>query len=357
MLDQVTHTVRFEPVGIEMDIHEDETVLDAAFRQGVTLMHGCKEGQCASCKAILCQGDIELLKYSTFALSDAEREQDRVLLCRTLAYSDLVVELLNFDEQLLARSIPVRAYSARITGIESLTHDIRQLQIVTAEPLKFWAGQYVDITVPNAGVTRSFSMASPPSTKSHLEFIMKLYPNGAFSSLLQDTLRVGDTLQIKGPYGTCLRHENRPGPMILVGGGSGMAPLLSILTDLVESGEERRVRFFYGARTRRDLFMLDRIQELGSHLQDFRFVPALSGPGIEADWEGETGFIHQVLERHLKREPLASEKDVLLRASSADAYSCGPPPMIDAVIPVLQMNGVEPENLHVDKFTAAVSVS
>src|ERR1700758_1743082 len=176
MGDAQVHKVRLEPVGVEMDVEEGETVLEAAFRQGVSLMHGCKEGQCASCKSVLCSGDVELLKYSTFALSDAEREQDRILLCRTLAYSDLVVELLNFDEQLLARSIPVRTYGARITGIESLTHDIRHLQIATAEPLKFWAGQYVDITVPNAGVTRSFSMANSPSKKSHLEFIIKLYP-------------------------------------------------------------------------------------------------------------------------------------------------------------------------------------
>ena len=345
MPDKVIHTVRFEPVGVEMEIEEGETVLDAAFRQGVTLMHGCKEGQCASCKSVLCQGDIELLKYSTFALSDYEREQDRILLCRTLAYSDLVVELLNFDEYLLSRSIPVRSYNGRITGLESLTHDIRRLEIVTDEPLRFWAGQYVDMTVPDTGITRSFSMANPPSVKSRLEFIIKVYPNGAFSSLLKDTLRIDDPLQFKGPYGTCLRHENRPGPMILVGGGSGMAPLLSILTDLVESGEQRCVRFFYGARTRRDLFMLNKIQELGSHLKDFSYIPALSGPGVEADWRGETGFIHQVLEQHLRREPLAGE---------TDAYSCGPPPMIDAVLPVLQMNGVEPENSHFDKFTAAV---
>jgi propane monooxygenase reductase component len=345
MPDKVIHTVRFEPVGVEMEVEEGETVLDAAFRQGVTLMHGCKEGQCASCESVLCQGDIELLKYSTFALPDYEREQDRILLCRTLAYSDLVVELLNFDEYLLSRSIPVRSYHGRITGLESLTHDIRRLEIVTDEPLKFWAGQYVDITVPGTGVTRSFSMANPPSRNSRLEFIIKMYPNGAFSSLLKDTLRIDDELQFKGPYGTCLRHENRPGPMILVGGGSGMAPLLSILTDLVESGEQRCVRFFYGARTRRDLFMLNQIHELGLRLKDFSYIPALSGPGIEADWKGETGFIHQVLERHLQREPLAGE---------ADAYSCGPPPMIDTVLPVLQMNGVEPENSHFDKFTPAV---
>ena len=133
--------------------------------------------------------------------------------------------------------------------------------------------------------------------------------------------------------------------MVLVGGGSGMAPLMSILTDLVESGEQRPVRFFYGARTRRDLFMLDRIEELGSRLRNFSFIPALSGPGVEPDWTGETGFIHEVLRRQLQGESLNGE---------ADAYSCGPPPMIDAVLPVLQMTGLEPENIHFDKFTPAV---
>jgi propane monooxygenase reductase component len=98
MRQKITHSVRFEPLGIKIEVEEDETVLEAALRQGVRLMHGCKEGQCASCKSVLSNGDVELLKYSTFALSDTEREHDRILLCRTMAYSDLVVELLNFDE-------------------------------------------------------------------------------------------------------------------------------------------------------------------------------------------------------------------------------------------------------------------
>ena len=103
-----TYTVRFEPVGVEMEVEEGEIVLNAAFRQGIMLMHGCKEGQCSSCKSILMDGDIELLKYSTFALPDYERGEDYVLLCRTQAYSDLVVELLNYDEELLLASLPVK---------------------------------------------------------------------------------------------------------------------------------------------------------------------------------------------------------------------------------------------------------
>ncbi len=345
MADAQSYRVRFEPVGVEMEVAEGETVLEAAFRQGIAVMHGCKEGQCSSCKSRLLEGDVELLKYSTFALPDYERETDHILLCRTHAYSDLTIELLNYDEDLLRRSIPVKEYEARLLGIEALTHDIRRLEIELAAPLRFWAGQYVDITLPETGITRSFSMANPPRGGRSLEFILKKYPDGAFSSRLDGGLAPGDRLIVKGPYGTCFRREGHPGPLVLVGGGSGMSPLLSILRDHVESGEKRAVRFFYGARTRRDLFYLDRFAEMETELEDFRFIPALSHAGPEEDWTGESGFIHDVVKRMLGAEGLDGE---------IDAYSCGPPPMIDAVLPVLQMAGVEPERIYFDKFTQAV---
>ena len=220
------------------------------------------------------------------------------------------------------------------------------LEIELAAPLRFWAGQYVDITIPGAGITRAFSMATPPSEGTRLRFIIKKYPDGAFSSLLDGRLRAGDQLVVKGPYGTCFRREGHEGPMLLIGGGSGMSPLWSILHDHVESGEQRPVRFFYGARTRRDLFHLDEFAALAERLPDFRFIPALSEPGPDDAWEGETGFIHEVVARTLRTEGL--EGDI-------DAYACGPPPMIDAVLPVLQMAGVEPERIHFDKFTTAVA--
>jgi propane monooxygenase reductase component len=339
------HRVRFEPVGVEMDIIEGETVLDAAFRQGIALMHGCKEGQCSSCKALLGDGDIELLKYSTFALPDYQRDTDHVLLCRTLAYSDITVELLNYDEDLMRRSIPVKDYDAVLTGITPLTHDIRLLDIELDEPLRFWAGQYVDLTIPDTGITRSFSMANTPKQQTKLSFIIKRYPQGVFSGLLDGGLQVGQRLTAKGPYGTCFRREERPGPMLLIGGGSGMSPLWSILHDHVESGEERPIRFFYGARTRHDLFYLEEFAALTAKLPDFRFIPALSHAEPEDAWTAEIGFIHDVVARTLRVEGLDGEMD---------AYSCGPPPMIDAVLPILQMSGLEPERIYFDKFTPAV---
>lgn len=338
------HTVRFEPLGVEMEVEEGETVLDAAFRQGISLMHGCKEGQCGSCKSRMIDGDIELLKYSTFALPDYESETGHVLLCRTHAFSDITVELLNYDEDLLSRSIAVKEFAGRVTAASSLTHDIRLLEIELERPLKFWAGQYVDLTLPGRSITRAFSMANPPSEGARLRFIIKKYPNGAFSSLLDGDLKVGDAVRAKGPYGTCFRREGRPGPMLLIGGGSGMSPLWSILSDHIESGEQRPIRFFYGARTRADLFFLEELAAIGAKLRDFEFIPALSNATSDGAWDGATGLVHEVVLRHLREKKLEG---------AIDAYACGPTPMIDALLPVLQMNGVEPDHIFFDKFTPA----
>jgi propane monooxygenase reductase subunit len=346
MNDVVSHLVRFEPVGIEMDVREGETVLDAAFRQGISVMHGCKEGQCASCKSRLIDGEIELLKYSTFALPESERDTDHILLCRTLAFSDITVELLNYDEDLLSRSIAVKEVSATLTSITSLTREIRLLTLELSSPMRFWAGQYVDITIPGSGITRSFSMANAPAEggSNTLQFIIKMYPQGAFSARLDGGLNPGDPLMVKGPYGTCFHREGRSGPLVLIGGGSGMSPLWSILQDHAARGDQRPVRFFYGARTRADLFHLEEFAAFTASLPDFRFIPALSHATPEEAWDGEGGFIHDVVARTLRAEGLDGE---------IDAYACGPPPMIDAVLPVLQRAGVEPERIYFDKFTPA----
>ena len=348
MSEKRVHTVRFEPVGVEMEVEEGEGVLDAAFRQGIAVPHGCREGQCSSCKCLLIDGEVEVEDYSTFALADYERETGHILLCRSYAFSDLTVELLNFDEELMRRAIAVKLYDGVLSKVTALTHDTRLLEVELERPLKFWAGQFAEIGVPgvggNAGVTRSYSMASTQRTPTSLQFIIRKYPDGAFSSLVDTTLTPGTAVTIKGPFGTCFRREERPGPMILVGGGSGMSPLWSILQDHIESGEQRPVRFFYGARTRKDLFFLEQFEALTARLADFEFIPVLSQASAADAWSGETGFVHEAVERILRAQQLPGE---------LDAYTCGPPPMVDAVLPVLQRLGVALDHTHVDKFIPA----
>ncbi|MCY0879596.1 MAG: 2Fe-2S iron-sulfur cluster binding domain-containing protein [Firmicutes bacterium] len=340
----MAHIVRLEPIGVEMEVNEGETVLHAAFRQGIMLMHGCKEGQCASCKSILLEGDMDLMKHSTFALPDYEREQDYILLCRTIPYSDLVIELLNYDEELLKLAIPVKSYPGQVAEITPLTHDIRRLVVALAPEsgFRFFAGQYVDLTSGRHQVTRSYSMASTPQTPDRLEFLIKVYPGGAFSSLLDGDLKPGDPMTVTGPYGICCRRQGE-GPVVLVGGGSGMAPLLSIVRDMAECRIDRPVRFFYGVRNVPDLFYLDEIATLSRRFRHFDFVPALSAWDGSAPWQGETGYVHEVVDRRLQR----GEVD------GADAYASGPPPLIDAVIPVLRMKGIDVDRIYFDKFFQA----
>ncbi len=346
------YTVRLNPVGVEFEVEDGETVLNAAFRQGISLPHGCKEGQCSACKCNLIEGDVEMLKYSTFALSDPEKEQGGILLCRTIAYSDMEVELLNFDEELLSKSIAVKEYKGRITGIERLTHDIRAIEIALSAPMKFWAGQYADITVTTKTgetITRSFSMANTPEQTEKLQFIIKKYPEGRFSAELDGGgIDVGAEVTVRGPFGSCFRREDRDGAMILVAAGSGMSPIWSILRDHIASGENRPVHFFYGARTQADLFYLDRIRELTEQHDNITFTPVLSHAGDDGTWNGARGFVHEVVKQKLEELGIEGEGDV---------YACGPPPMIDALSPVLFMQDFDPDRIHFDKFTPSTGSS
>lgn len=338
-----THKVRFQPVDIEIEVNEDETVLNAAFRQGISLTHGCREGQCSACKSFLLDGDIEMKKYSTFALPDYESEEGYVLLCRCHAYSDLEVELLNYDEDIIRLGVPIESFQTTVEEIESLTHDIKRLVLKINEPerkMKFTAGQYSSLRIPGTEVERGYSMANTPSTTDRLEFMIKMIPGGQFSSLLDGGITVGQEMEAKGPYGVFMLREKTESDIICIGGGSGMAPLWSLLNSMAERGIQRKATFFYGARNRRDLFYLDQLQQLEERLPGFRFIPALSMATEEDAWEGETGLITEVLERHLAEGQKHTQ-----------AYLCGPPPMIDAAIPVLVRKGINEDRIFFDKFT------
>jgi propane monooxygenase reductase subunit len=334
------HTVRLEPVGIEFEVDEDETVLNGAFRQGLMLMHGCKEGQCGACKSFLLDGEVDLDRYSTFALPDYELEEGWTLLCRAHAVSDLEVELINYDEEILRGGVELRTARARVEAIEPLTRDIRRLVLTVVEgEMPFRCGQYVDIGIPGSDESRSFSMANLPSDDGRLEFMIKLYPGGRFSSLLADGgLKVGDELDVTGPYGVfTLRETERP--ILFIGGGAGMAPILSLLRFMAEQGSGRSAVYYYGAREEQDLFHLDELTELETLLPGFRFVAALS----DGAWEGETGLITDVVER--------GEQDL----GGVEAYLCGPPPMVDAAQEMLIRLGVDEAHIHFDKFTTTAN--
>ena len=335
------HVVRFEPVGIEIEVGEEQTVLRAAFDQGIMLMHGCKEGQCSSCKSFLLNGDdVELDKYSTFALPDFEREEGFTLLCRAHVYEDVTIELLNYDEEMIRSGLPVQEAEAEVVASDPVTHDMRHLVLKllgsAGSDFKFFPGQYVDITVPGTDEVRSFSMANTSARESgQLEFVIKIYPDGLFSGYLDKKLKVGDRLTVAGPFGVFTLRDAPDTDLVFVGGGAGMAPILCLLRSMAERGIDRKAVYYYGARRRGDLCFEEELRSLEQVLPSFRYVPALS----EEEWEGEAGLITDVVARH---------ESGLARAH---AYICGPPPMVEAAVPLLTRLGVPEKHVYWDKFT------
>src|SRR5262249_32880214 len=337
------HVVRFEPVGIEIEVGEEQTILRAAFEQGVMLMHGCKEGQFSSCKSFILDGDdIELDKYSTFALPDFEKEEGYTLLCRAHAYEDVTIELLHYDEDMIRSGLPITEAVAEVVSKDPVTHDMRHLVLKLIEPadVKFFPGQYMDFEVPGSEATRSFSMANTSARDTgQLELVIKVYPDGLFSHFLYTTLQVGDRLNISGPYGMFTLREGDDADLIFVGGGAGMAPILSLLRSMAERGITRKATYYYGARGRRDLCFEPELRALAEAIPGVRYVPALSEPADGGGWAGRTGRPPAVAGRQgpgLSRPPASAR---------------APPRRVEAAIPLLPQRGVPEKRIYYDKFT------
>jgi propane monooxygenase reductase subunit len=336
--------VYFEPIGEEIECGEDETVLDAAFRQGYSLVYGCREGQCSACKCFLLEGEVSLKRYSTFALSDAEESSGYTLLCRAMPDTDLIVELLHVQENYRLEHA-IQEGSSTVKSCDALTSDIYRLVLSVDQPaeLEFTPGQYVDLQVPGTDLRRSFSMACLPGA-GELEFLIRAYPGGAFAQMLAAGLDAGTEIAFSGPYGS-FRLVDTDRDVLLVAGGSGMAPVLALLRELAGNSSTRKIRFFYGARTSADLFNRELVEQLAGALADFEYTEVLSEPDSES-WGGSAGYVHEA----------AAAARAAGELADPEVYTCGPPPMVDALIDVLSnLHGVEERDIHYDKFTTAVT--
>jgi Na+-transporting NADH:ubiquinone oxidoreductase subunit F len=294
-------------------------------------------GSCGLCKVRVERGGGMTLPTEEAWLSDAEKKERVRLSCQLRVKDDLAVRV---PEELLS----VREYRPVVESIRDLTHDIKELTLKLPgdTPIEFKAGQFIQLEVPEYELTdepvyRAYSIASPPSGRNAIELEIRYVPNGICTTYVHRHLKEGDTLTLNGPYGDFfLRDTERE--IVFIAGGSGMAPVKSILEDMVDKGISRKSRYFFGARSLRDLFLVQSMKELEAKLPDFRFIPALSEPAPEDDWEGETGLVTEVVKRHV---PDASEME---------AYLCGSPLMIDACIEVLKLGGMPEGRIYYDKF-------
>ena len=232
---------------------------------------------------------------------------------------------------------------AEITG---LTHDTKRIRLRLVQPreIQFKAGQYVQVqSNPYPGVSqvvmRSYSIASPPQESGALDLIIRRVPNGICTTWIHDHLGIGDKVAVVGPMGDFYIRDGE-GEVLLVAGGSGMGPMVSILQDLIRRGSDRKVTYFFGAVCRRDLYYLDEMDAVGSQLPGFTFIPALSQPESGDLWEGATGLITEPLGAYLKT----------IDTSGVQAYLCGSPGMIQACYTELREQGIGGDRTFFDPF-------
>lgn len=329
--------VTIQPSGHEFQVADHESVLDAALREkGSVLPYGCRNGTCGSCMGKLLSGQVVYPEGRPPALSEREETEGKALLCQARPASDLIIEA---REVKTGGDIPVKILPCRVEQRELLAPDVMRLylRLPSAERLQFLAGQYIDILLAD-GRRRGFSLANPPHADDLLELHIRHVPGGFFTGYIFERMKDKALLRFQGPLGTFFLREDSPRPVILIGGGTGFAPLKGMLEHAFHIGWDRPLHLYWGARAKVDLY-LDALPHRWMEEQtNFRYTPVLSEPRLEDDWQGRTGWVHEAV--------TADYPD----PSGYDVYMSGPPPMIEAAKPVFAAQGLPAEQLFYDSF-------
>lgn len=321
-----------------IDVPDGQTILSAALDDGIAFPHGCKSGRCGSCKSRLAAGAVELLDHTRFALSSEERENGLILACRAVPKGPVSIAWLVGEDE--AAGYSLREDDAEVVEIANLTHDIRGVRLRIAGPaLQFASGQYATLAIPGRPA-RDYSMANPPGADV-LEFHVRRVPDGVTSSAIHERLSPGSRLRLSGPRGSAHLRIGHTGPILAVAGGSGLAPILSILESIVAQGMRQPIRVYVGARDEHDLYRLDRMGELAAQHGDMTLTPVLSAPS--APTARRTGFLHAAIRADLRD------------LDGWKCYTAGPLAMIDAVSEAVVSLGLAREDLHADVFFTPLS--
>ena len=308
--------VSIQPSQHSFQAQPDETILEAALRQGLCLPYGCRNGVCGSCRGKVLSGQIEHGKAQLDVLAESERNAGYALFCCAMARSDLRIE--SREVRSLA-DIPVRTLPARVHRMTRATPDVMivELKLPANERLQFLAGQYVDILLKD-GKRRAFSIANAPHEDALLELHVRHMPGGQFTGHVFDTMKERDILRLRGPQGSFFLRTDSSKPILLVAGSTGFAPIKAMVQQAIAERNERPMYLYWGGRKRRDLYRLQLAEQWPAEHSQLSFIPVLSDPSADDSWDGRNGLVHRVA--------MADHPDL----SGFQAYVCGSPAMVAA---------------------------
>lgn len=319
---------------------EGDTVLRAALRAGIGLSYECNSGGCGGCKFELLAGEIETLWPAAPGLGERDRRRGRHLACQCRAVGPITIKAAAASDY-VPRIAP-RRRRARLIGTTEITHDLREFRFLADGPAEFRPGQFAMLDLPGVGGSRAYSLANTANAAGEWHFQIRRVPHGQGSHALFERLRPDDEIGLDGPYGLAWLRTDSPRDIVCVAGGSGLAPMVSIARGAAQAGmlETRTLHFFYGARTPRDVCGEEMLARLPGFGERIRYYPAVSLPGDDGAWKGETGFVHDLAARVLAG-----------RLKDCEFYFAGPPPMTQALQEMLMLgHGVPFEQIHFDRF-------
>jgi len=319
----------------EFSTTEDETVLESALKSGINLPYGCRSGRCGACKGKVLKGKVRY-DETPKALSDEMKQHGYALFCQARACSDIEIAV---DEVEKLNQIKIMTMPTKVAKLEQLSHDVMRVHLKIPENIRmqFFAGQYLDIFQGN-GERRSFSIANAPHDDDFIELHIRHIDGGEYTQYIFDKMKIGEILRIEAPLGSFTLNESSHRPMILMGGGTGFAPLKGMLEHAFQIGLEKPMHLFWGVRSLRDLYMPALPTEWTRQFPLFQFTPVLSEPLAEDNWQGETGYVHEAVIKHSAN------------LSQCDIYMSGPPVMVYTAKDRFMELGVTEQQLFSDAF-------
>lgn len=330
--------ISLQPGDQQFSVESGQSVLEAALAAGFILPYGCRDGACGACKARIDSGHFDQGEVAPHILSETERAAGQALLCKTLALSDLTITVRSLAR---ASDLPVKKLPGRVQSIERLADDVivLKLRLPASTPFRFRAGQYIDFLIDGER-RRSFSIANAPSLTEHLELHIRRIDGGHFTGHVFETLKARDILRFEGPFGSFGWSPDETRPAVLLAGGTGFAPIKSLVEELIERGGSRPLKLYWGSRAREGLYMDSLAREWAQRLPNFRYVPVLSEASEHDNWTGRSGLVHHAVMKDLPD------------LSAHEVYACGSPAMIDAArADFTQQCGLAENAFFADAFT------
>ena len=320
----------------EILVDMGNTILEAALEQGVNFPHGCKTGNCGACKSEKISGDIEMSPFSEFALEAEEEEKGMILACRSVPWSDCEIKIIDDQQEEVLNDIKVINMECTVKELTKVTDDIYilNLEINSKEKFEFKAGQYAELYF-NQCKEKHFSMANPPST-NELEFHIKTLDGGEVSNYVKNTLKIGEKIKVRGPFGNAYLRDSHKGPIIAVAGGTGLAPILSIIQSRQYMKMKQPIQVYYGAQSEKDLYFMKQFEEMTHNNKNLSFVPVVMEPSKRK--ELRSGLVTDIVIENI------TDFD------GYKAYLAGPPKMVEAAEKILSSHGIRKVDMHSDAF-------